>query len=380
MTTRRHFLTGSTLLAASAAMLGRNALAADSVSPSGEQFAPDSLPANPSSTAKSAKYRPPYRVGMGGAPMSHAGPDRPYGPVLEAVDAAWRSGVRYFDTSPWYNVGLGERRFGVALHGLPREEFVISTKVGRLLHPDAAVKKAGSWENPPPFRHEYDYGAAGTRRSIEESLQRLGLTYIDIVFIHDISSDNGDMGEKWVDYFNQAAKGAMPELTRMRKEGIIKAWGMGVNTLEPSIRAFDVAEPDIVLQACKYSLIDHQDTIEKLFPLCRKNGVSVVVGSPLNNGFLAGRDRYNYAGTIPDGAIEKRARFSRLAHEHNTDLRTAALQFCNAPLEVSAIIPGSRNFRQSVENAESMRKKVPKEFWQAAIKQGLIAENAALLS
>ena len=122
----------------------------------------------------------------------------------------------------------------------------------------------------------------------------------------------------------------------------------------------------------------HKDTIERLFPLCRKSGASIVVGSPLNNGFLAGRDRYNYAGKIPAGAFEKRAKLSPVAHEYQTDLRTAALHFCNAPDLVSAVIPGSRNHRQSVENAESMRKKVPKEFWHAAVNEGLIAENAPL--
>lgn len=377
MTTRRNFLAGSTLLmAAGSTGLAGAASASGGTAPlPGESFAPDTLPANP---ARSQRWRPPYRLGMGGAPMSHAGPGRPYAPVLEAVEAAWQSGVRFFDTSPWYNVGLGERRFGVALHGRPRDEFALSTKVGRILHPDADVTRAGNWENPPPFRHEYDYSAAGTRRSIEESLQRLGLARIDAVFIHDISPDNGDMGERWTEYFDQAAKGAMPELTRMRDEGIIKAWGMGVNTLEPAVRAFEVADPDIMLQACKYSLIDHQDTIDRLFPLCRERGASVVVGSPLNNGFLAGRDRYNYLGTIPDGAIEKRARLSRLAYEHETDLRTAALQFCNAPPEVSAIIPGSRNLRQSIENAASLRTAVPRAFWEAAVAEGLVSADAAL--
>lgn len=376
MSSRRDFLAGSAaLLAAGAAGFAQSAAAdAEGKTKFLQGYAPDSLPKN---SGSSRKYRPPYRLGMGGAPMAHADAGRTYEPVLEAVEAAWNSGVRYFDTSPWYNLGLGERRFGVALHGLPRDEFVISTKVGRILHPDAKAK-VGAWKNPPAFRHEYDYSAAGTRRSIEDSLQRLGLAYIDIVFIHDISSDNTDMGERWTEYFDQAAKGAMPELTRMREEGIIKAWGMGVNTLDPSTRAFDVADPDIVLQACKYSLIDHKDTIERLFPLCRKSGASIVVGSPLNNGFLAGRDRYNYAGKIPAGAFEKRAKLSQLAHEYQTDLRTAALHFCNAPDVVSAVIPGSRNHRQSVENAESMRKKVPKEFWHAAVNEGLIAENAPL--
>lgn len=155
-TTRRHFLAGSAaLVAAGTSGIASAATAASSASSVTQT--PDSLPAN---TASGGRYRPPYRLGMGGAPMAHAGPGRPYHPVLEAVDAAWNSGVRFFDTSPWYNVGLGERRFGVALHGRPRDEFVISTKVGRILHPDASVTRAGGWENPPPFLHKYDYTVA----------------------------------------------------------------------------------------------------------------------------------------------------------------------------------------------------------------------------
>lgn len=374
MTDRRRFLTGSAALLAAGALAASRSYADESLPGPVNLHSPDSLPRN---SGNYSRYRPPVRLGMGCAPIAHAGPTRPNMQVIDAVEAAWQSGVRLFDTSPWYNLGLGERRLGVALHGMPREDFVMCTKIGRLLKPDGSLKPR-SWENAPQFRHEYDYSAAGTRRSIEDSLQRLGLTHIDVVFIHDLSPDNGDMGERWTEYFNQAAKGAMPELTRMREEGIIKAWGMGVNTLEASIKTFDVADPDILLQACKYSLIDHQDTIDRLFPLCRARGTSIVVGSPLNNGFLAGRDRYNYSGTIPDGAIEKRAKLSQLAYEHKTDLRTAALHFCNAPDIVSAIIPGARNRRQSIENAESMRKTVPREFWTEAVRQGLIAENAPL--
>lgn len=367
MTTRRDFLSVAAASAA-ATMISRPAFG---------QETPDTLPLNP---ARGGKWRPPYRLGMGGAPMAHAGPARPNGPVLEAVEASWDAGVRYFDTSPWYNLGLGERRFGVALHGKPREDYIISTKVGRILTPSTDGPAQVSWENPPSFDYAYDYSAEATRRSIEESLQRMGTPYIDIVLIHDISPDNGDMGEDWIEYFNQAADGAMPELTRMREEGLIKAWGMGVNTLEPSIRSFEVADPDLVLQACKYSLIDHEDMIERLFPVVERAGASIIVASPFNNGFLAGRERYNYLGEIPEGAIARRARLSELAVAHDTDLRTAALHFCNAPELVSAIIPGSRNLRQSVENAASMRTTVPAAFYQEAVAEGLISETAPLPS
>lgn len=323
------------------------------------------------------RYRPPA-VGMGG---TQAGSN--FFPTSDetaagALQGAWDAGVRYFDTSPWYGLGLSERRFGAFFHDKPRDEFVISTKVGRLLKPDPTVAgtKVGNWAQVPPFRHEYDYSAAGVRRSIEDSMQRMGLAQIDIVFIHDLSPDNKDMDERWTEYFEQARKGTMPELMRMRKEGLIKAWGLGVNTLEPALAAFETADPDIILSATQYSLMKHEDALKRLFPVAEKRGASIVVGAPLNAGFLAGVDRYDYSGTIPDGFREKRARMDSIANRHGTDLRTVALHFAAAPPVVSAIIPGARNAAQAQQNAASMKAQVPPEVWADLMKEGLIREEA----
>lgn len=379
MTSRRNFLAsaavGTTLAGVGFGGLTASAQSTTTSDPTkSAKASAESLPKNP----ETEKFRPTYKYGMGGAPLSHADAERPNSAILETVEGAWDMGTRYFDTSPWYNLGLGERRFGVFLHDKPRQEYVISTKVGRILHPDASVGQVAAWQNPPPMRHEYDYTADGVRRSIEDSLQRMGTSYLDIVFIHDLCPSNGDFtGDDYETYYRQATEGAMPELTRMRDEGIIKAWGLGVNTLDPSTRAFEVADPDIILQACKYSLIDHQDTIERLFPLADRTGASVVVGSPLNNGFLTGRNRYNYGPGFPEGALDKRARLNRIAIEQGVDIRTAALQFAAAPKTVSAIIPGARSYRQAIENAQSMRETIPAAFWQQLKSEGLISELAA---
>src|SRR5690606_27441356 len=157
--------------------------------------------------------------------------------------------------------------------------------------------------------------------------QRLGIESIDIVFIHDLSPDNGDMKDNWIEYFKVAEKGAMLELTRMREEGLIKAWGLGVNTIAPILKTLEVAEPDICLSATIYSLIDHEEALNKLFPPCEKRGVSIVSGAPLNSGFLAGIDRYNYSTKIPPAFMKKREKISKIAQAHGVDLRTAALQF-----------------------------------------------------
>jgi D-threo-aldose 1-dehydrogenase len=371
MTPRRNFL--HTTAAAAVGFITAPLLASNPTAL--QPRSPDSLPIN---SDHNGRYRPTSRFGLGGVALGNGFAPASEDELLGAVHCAWNEGARFFDTSPWYGLGLSERRLGVFLQNRPRDEYVIATKIGRLLTPDPSQqgKEVGIWKNIPPFDYKYDYTAAGTRRSIEDSLQRLGLARIDIVFIHDLSPDNEDMKENWTDYFDIARDGAMRELTRMREEGLIKAWGMGVNEIEPARRSFEEADPDIVLLATQYSLVKHEDALNTFFPIVEEAGASIVVGAPLKAGFLAGRHRYLYDGAMPAGILEKRARLSRVAHDHDTDLLTASLQFCNAPEVVSSVIPGARTAQQVRQNAAAMRAEVPDEFWQALRKEGLIAENA----
>ena len=323
------------------------------------------------------KWRPPFRLGQGGAPLGgSSGLEVSDEAARKTLENAWASGMRYFDTSPWYGLGLSERRFGHLLHRKPRDEYILSTKIGRILTADQNPPET-AWANPDSFDYHYDYSAAATRRSVEDSLQRLGISSIDVVFVHDLSPDQPNMGNgKWLEYFDQAVKGAMPELSKMREEGIIKAWGMGVNTLEPILKCNQQADPNLHLAACQYTLMDHEESLAQLFPSCAERGVSVVVGSPLNNGFLAGADRYNYGDTIPAGFKEKRSRMQAIASKYNIDLRTAALQFCAKPETVSSVIPGARKPDQPAENIKSMSVKIPADFWAELKSEKLISENA----
>ena len=329
------------------------------------------LPMN--APATNGHYRPPYRVGLGGVPIGTA-----FAPVTgEQSDvvmmAAWAAGVRYFDTSPWYGLGLSERRMAHFFADQKRDDFVISTKVGRLLTPTDKPPKT-MWKAPSPFAYQFDYTADGTRRSIEESLQRLGLSHIDIAFIHDLSPDY--FGEKWTEHFETARKGAIPALTKMRDEGMIKAWGFGVNEIEPCLKALEVADPDLFLLATQYSIVYHENALNELFPKCEERGVTIVVGAPLNSGYLAGRNRYNYQEGVPPEIKEKGNRIRKIAYQHGIDLRTAALQFCNAPSVVSSVIPGASTGTQVVENALSFATTIPNEFWATLKRERLIAENA----
>lgn len=323
------------------------------------------------------RYRPETRLGLGGVAMGN-GFARATDEQCEAtLQAAWASGVRYFDTSPWYGLGLSERRMGAFLKDRNRDEFVLSTKVGRVLKP-ASAPPSTPWKDPPPFDYRYDYTAAGVRRSIEDSLQRLGLNHIDIVLVHDLSPDNEDLGDRWLEQFEVARKGAFVELTKLRKEGVIRAWGLGVNRAEPALRTLRVADPDLFLLATQYSLIDHREAVETTFPALEKRGISVVVGSPLNAGFLAGRERFNYRGTVPSSALEKRKQLTQVVARHGVDLRTVALQFCAAPAVVSSVIPGARTAEQAFANAQSMRVTVPPQLWEELRHEGLIHRAAAV--
>lgn len=292
---------------------------------------------------------------------------------LQTMESAWNAGVRLYDTSPWYGLGISERRMGLFLKDKKREDFVLSTKVGRILYPHEDFKITdGLWKGRLNFSYTYDYTAAGVRKSIEDSLQRLGVSSLDIVFIHDLSPDNGDMKEGWVHYFDIAAKGAMPELTKMREEGLIKGWGFGVNTIEPVLKAIEVADPDVFLSACQYSLIHHKDDLHQVFPKVAERGISILVGAPLCAGFLAGKDRYLYGGDFPLGVKEKLAALQRVVDNHQVDLRTAALQFCAAPTVVSGVVPGASNPQQAQENAASFAVSIPADFWRELKHEGLI--------
>ncbi len=323
------------------------------------------------------RFRPQNKVGLGGVALGNGFNHNSDLQCLQTMEAAWDAGVRYYDTSPWYGLGISEHRMGLFLKDKKREEFVLSTKIGRILHPHDDFKIAGGlWKGKLNFSYTYDYSAAGVRKSVEDSLHRLGLSSLDIVFIHDLSPDNGDMKEDWVKYFDLAAKGAMPELTKMREEGLIKAWGFGVNTVEPILKAIEVADPDIFLSACQYSLIHHKDDLYQVFPKAAERDISIVVGAPLCAGFLSGKDRYLYSGDFPAGVKEKLTALKRAADNHKVDLRTAALQFCATPDVVSGVIPGASNPLQAQENAASFALHIPAGFWQELKHEKLIEASA----
>lgn len=332
----------------------------------------------PTNDMSSKHYRPEYRMGLGGLAAGNGfntiSSDEE---ILQMLNAAWDSGIRHFDTSPFYGLSLSERRFGDLLRNKKREDYVLSSKVGRLLTPSSEpLENSWHWANHSPFHYEYDYSASATRRSIEDTLHRIGVSSLDIAYIHDLSPQNSDMGEDWLKYFDQAAKGAIPELTKMRDEGIIKGWGFGINTPHAVSKSLEISDPDIFLLALQYSILDHSEALDKTFPLLDKRDMSAVIGAPLNGGFLAGRNRFNYSGKIPSAMQEKFTAMSNIATKHGIDIKTAALQFAEAPKTVSAIVPGARTDEQIRANIASMKVDIPAAFWDELKSKNLIAQNA----
>jgi D-threo-aldose 1-dehydrogenase len=327
-------------------------------------------------------FKPEFRFGLGGVAIGNE-----FNKVLDkdaeaTLEAAWGVGVRYFDVAPWYGFGLAERRFGHFLHNMPRSEYVLSSKVGKLFKASKNNRHAEIYPfSDSPNDVIYDYTADGVRRSIEDSLQRLGVDSLDIAFVHDISPDFAYFPTSWEEQFAIAERGAFPALTRMREEGIIRAWGIGVNCPEPILRVIEVADPDVCLCASQYSLIDHSNAVNQLFPSVREKNVSLVIGSALNAGFICGKPRYNYGPDnykIASAHIEKRDRLQAVAGRHGVDLRTAALQFSAAPDVAVALVVGASSDRQILEDYNSMQSKIPAEFWQELKAEGLIEQAAAI--
>jgi D-threo-aldose 1-dehydrogenase len=377
MSTRRNFLNltlkGSAMTAAAALLSGR---ASAQVNTNDSRNIMD----NNASTNSNVRYKPPFKFGLGGVPLGNEFAVVTDKDAYAILEAAWSAGIRYYDVSPWYGLGLAERRYGSFLHNKKRSEYVISSKVGKLLKASKTARNRDLFPfSPSPNDVIFDYTASGVRRSIEDSLQRLGIDSLDIAFVHDISSDNKLLPTSWQEQFEIARKGAFPELTRMREEGLIKGWGIGVNTPEPILRVLTESDPDVCLLASQYSLIDHKNALDQIFPVVREKNASLVVGSSLNAGFISGSPRYNYGKDsfkIPAAFLEKRKKLREVAANHGVDLRTAALQFSASPDVAAALIVGASSEQQILADYTSMQTRIPGEFWADLKAQKLIEQNA----
>ena len=321
------------------------------------------------------------RQGFGGAPLGNMFRQIPEREAIATVADAWDAGIRYFDTAPMYGAGLSELRMGLALRNRPRDQYHLSTKVGRRILDELETgnadldEKGGLFEFGLKNKVVYDYSYDGTLRGIEESLQRLQTDRIDYVWIHDAAADFH--GDRWKDVLGEALDGAGRALTRLRDEGVISGWGLGVNRVEPCEIALERADPDGFLLAGRYTLLDHAGALDTLMPEAVARGVGIVVGGPYNSGILAGGAHYEYQKATPEiqGRIDA---LQAVATRHAVDLRAAALQFCLAHPAVAAIIPGASRPGRSAENLDLAQQPIPDAFWAELRAEGLVSADAPL--
>jgi D-threo-aldose 1-dehydrogenase len=303
--------------------------------------------------------------------------------AFATLAAAIGSNMNLFDTAPRYGLGLSERRVGDALRSTPKKQYVLSTKVGRILTSDrhANVNQLRyGFASPMPFDAHYDYTYDGIMRSYEDSLQRLGLAEIDILLVHDIGVDTH--GEQDEYYFEQLKSSGYKALEELRESNQIKAVGLGVNESEICERVMDIGQFDCFLLAGRYSLLE-QTPLKKFLPRCEAHGASIILGGPYNSGILATGVKgnqtpyYNYE-PAPQHIIEKVAKIEDVCTDFNVTLAAAALQFPLGHSVVSSVIPGLGSEKRVHKTIELFSEKIPHDFWQALKDRQLIDAAAPL--
>lgn len=310
-------------------------------------------------------------LGFGGAPIGAVGERLSEDQVDEIVQSAWDKGIRYFDTAPLYGHGLSEKRLGRNLARFSRDQFAMSTKIGRLLVPRERGERFAGMRDNEPVAIQYDYSADAVRKSIESSLERLGLDRIDILLCHDI--DKWTHGDDQPGIYDAAAKGALPALHRLREEGTVQAIGLGVNESAVCTRVMREFDPDCFLLAGRFTLLE-QEPLDEMLPLCLKKNVSVIIGGPYNSGLLANADRrratYDYK-PAPDDLWEKAQRIREVCTSHEIDMRVAALQYPLRHRAVASVIPGMWSLNEVEMNLDFLQSYIPNSLWSDLAQAGL---------
>ncbi|MEU9558632.1 aldo/keto reductase [Streptomyces fumanus] len=307
-------------------------------------------------------------LGLGTAPLGGLYTDVGEEAAHATVAAAWQRGLRYFDTAPHYGLGLAERRLGQALRAYPRDACTVSTKVGRRLEPceDGGDDLAHGFAVPARHRRVWDFSADGVRRTLESSLERLGLDRVDVVYLHDPD-----------DHAEQAFNEGYTALERLRAEGVVGAIGAGMNQTAMLTRFVRDTDVDVVLCAGRFTLLD-QSALTDLLPAARDRGTTVVVGGVFNSGLLADPApgaRYDYRAA-PAALLERALRLKEVAERHGTTLRGAALAFAAAHPAVGCVLLGARSAAEVHDGADRFAAPVPAAFWRELKETGLLPGDA----
>ncbi|NQW01075.1 MAG: aldo/keto reductase [Rhodospirillales bacterium] len=312
-------------------------------------------------------------LGVGGAPFGGNFAELGAADALAALRTAFGAGIRYVDTAPFYGFGRSERVIGDAVRGT---DYVISTKVGRLLAPGAVDDPmAHGMIDPLPFHPVYDYTYDGVMKSFADSQQRLGLDRIDILLVHDIGAFQHGAAEN-ARHFEDLRASGYRALAALKDSGQVRAIGLGVNENEICLRALEIGQWDVFLLAGRYTLLE-QTPLDDLFPACQAAGTSIICGGPFNSGVLVGREMWNYA-KAPVDIVSRVGKLKAVAARHGVSLPAAALQFPLAHPLVSSVIPGSRSADEFAGILNWARETIPAAFWQDLQTAGLVHDAAPL--
>ena len=304
------------------------------------------------------------RLGLGTAPLGGWPAIVSHEEAVATVTRAWEVGIRYFDTAPYYGHGLSEQHLGAVLPGHPRAEFSLSTKVGRLLVPGDPGD--AFYAGVPQLIPVRDYSYEGTRRSLAESLERLGLDTVDVALIHDPD-----------DHHAEALAGAYRALVDLREQGVVKAIGAGMNWAEPLADFVREGDFDCMLMAGRYTLLE-QDSLDTLLPLAQERGVGIVAGGVFNGGLLVQpgpTSTYNYE-PAPSHVIESAVQLERTCLEFDVPLRAAAVQFPLAHPAITTIVVGARTPDEVDDTVALLQRPIPADLWTTLKERGLMREDA----
>jgi D-threo-aldose 1-dehydrogenase len=317
------------------------------------------------------------QIGFGGAPLGNLFAALSEADAASAVGSAFAAGIRLFDTAPLYGHGLSEHRIGAALRHCRRDDFVLATKVGRLLRPDASAA-GGQYRDILPFAAHFDYSYDGVLRSVEDSLQRLGLARIDIVHIHDVDVWTHKSQTATDERFAEAMGGGYRALMRLREEKAIGAIGVGVNEWQACQRFAEAGDFDCFLLAGRYTLLE-QAALDSFLPLCVARDIAIIIGGPFNTGILATGPvpgaTYNYQPAVPE-VMERVGRIETVCRRHGVALASTALQFPLHHPAVASVIPGARSPAEIAANLATFERKVPAALWAELKAAGLLRADA----
>jgi len=323
-------------------------------------------------------------LGLGCAPIGELFDRLSAAKAQTVLESAWDAGIRYFDTSPFYGFGRSEHRLGHFLQEMERNTYSLSTKVGRVFRRfdgEPAAVATDSWTHPLPFTFRCDYGYDGIMRSYEDSTQRMGISQIDILLVHDLDYWALETEDRVAEKLKELESG-WKALDSLRRSGEVKAIGVGINEEVMVPRFLENFDPDCLLVAQPYTLLD-QDTLDNAFPQCAERGISVIIGAPYASGILATgpipRAKYRY-GDAPPEILQRVSRIIEVGKRHGVSLSAAAVQFPLAHPVVVSVIPGAREPEHVHGTIAAMETTIPDDFWREMKENRLIREDAPVPS